>query len=155
MSAYEHKGREALRNETLCKAEGNQFELEHLRFRDVDLTSNGGAMLGFSGLMLASDLVFLSANPQSFIAPREAYAWLGFLALLVLAGGSYFATSSIVERVNIRDQSFDTPFEYFGAVETYHDKRRAWLAWSRRLTFLGTLMFLSSVVLSSFCRFLG
>lgn len=155
MCVLEQKGRLALKNVTLSKEEGTTHELEQLRFRDADLSTNGGAMLGFSGLMLASNLVFLSADPSSLIAPRIEFAWLAFVALFVLAGGSYFATGSIVERAGIREQAFGSSFEYFGAIESYHDKRRFWLSWSRRLTFAGSGMFLASIMLSCVCRFLS
>ena len=45
--------------------------LQAIRYRDQDFSSKGGALLGFSGLMMASGLVLLTApKDAAFIVPR-------------------------------------------------------------------------------------
>ena len=67
-------GREWLRVVALAKQEGIAVEHDHVRFRDSDLSIKGGALLGFGGLMLAADLVFLSAAPTASSARTSTAA---------------------------------------------------------------------------------
>ena len=47
-------GRQWLRVIALVKTEDIVAEHDHVRFRDLDLSIKGGALLGFAGLMLAA-----------------------------------------------------------------------------------------------------
>lgn len=153
MGTFEKKGLEALHNTTLCKAEGRKAELEQLRFRDVDLSANGGAMLGFSGLMFASDLVFLSASRESFIAPWPGLDVLGLGALILLGAGALSATMSVNQPSGLRTQKFSKAGEFFWAVERFHDNRRALLNLSRVLTHVGAIAVLFAILLSCVLRY--
>ncbi len=134
---------------TICKLEEKLPELEHLRFRDSDLSANGGAMLGFAGLMLASDLVFLSAPTESFIAPRPGLDAAGLYALFLLALAALFATLSITEPGRLRAEKFDKAGEFFWAVEQFLERRRRHLFWSKGLAGVGAAVFLFAIFLSS------
>jgi len=64
--------------------------LESLRYRDQDHHIKSGAILGFAGLIIASDLVQFSADPQTiaYLAPSSPWlpvARLGLIALLCSA----------------------------------------------------------------------
>ena len=80
-------GRHWLRVVAFAKAENILSEMEHVRFRDSDLSIKGGALLGFAGLMLAADLVFLSAGQGSLIVPDRSCVTVGVGSLAVLVGG--------------------------------------------------------------------
>jgi hypothetical protein len=153
MGTFEEKGLEALHNATVCKNAGLEFELEQLRFRDSDLSTNGGAMLGFSGLMFASDLVFLSAASESYIAPWPGLDAFGLAALIPLGLGALAATISVNQPSGIRMEKFSKAGEFLWAIEQFHDKRRSWLDWSRWLTLLGALSVVCSIMLSCLFRY--
>ena len=89
-------GREWLRVVALAKKEDIVAEHDHVRFRDSDLSIKGGALLGFGGLMLAADLVFLSADPNSFIGVTKSCGYVGFAALFLLMIGAFAAVLSIM-----------------------------------------------------------
>ena len=90
-------GRQWLRVVALAKQEDIVVEHDHVRFRDSDLSINGGALRGFGGLMLAADLVFLSASPDSFIgagmktgmSTDRTWGYVGFTGLFLLMAGPW------------------------------------------------------------------
>jgi hypothetical protein len=94
-------GKERLRVVALAKSEDIIVEHDHVRFRDSDLSIKGGALLGFGGLMLAADLVVLSAAPDSFIDKlyhdRRRRWFLGRAWLI--AGGTLVYVAAILGHV--------------------------------------------------------
>jgi len=142
------QGAHAVRHITKAVAESKTNELEHLRFRDADKSVKGGAMLAFSGLMMAADLVFLSAGEGAFIPSNSPYAWGGFWALALLLGGAFFATWSIMEPGGISHREYPDTDEFIAAVSEYHERREKFLKWSIRLTGLGTFVFMAALALS-------
>ena len=136
-------GKEWLRVVDLAKKEDIVVEHDHVRFRDSDLSIKGGAFLGFAGLMLAADLVFLSAGKDSFIGSEKSYGLIGFGALFLLMGGAFCALLSIMIS---RKGTYQTAWSSFGLMKLYHDRRRRWLAASAWLTAAGTLTYLASMV---------
>ena len=135
-------GRQWLRVVELVRREGIADEHNHVRFRDSDLSIKGAALLGFAGLTLAADLVFLSADPQSFIAPDRSCGAVGFAALFVLVAGALCAVASILIS---RTGAYESAWSSFGLMKIYHDRRRRWLKASAALTCLGTLMYLMAM----------
>jgi hypothetical protein len=93
-------GRQWLRVVALAKREDIVVEHDHVRFRDSDLSIKGGALLGFGGLMLAADLVFLSAGSDSFIgkgmSAGRTCGYVGFAGLFLLMAGAFCAALSIM-----------------------------------------------------------
>lgn len=144
----EQKGEREMRHIAMAVSDNKQAELEHLRFRDADKSVKGGAMLGFSGLMVAADLVFLSAGEGSFIPGGSLYAWGGFVALFILLLGSLYSTWSILEPGKITKAEYESTFEFFGAVSKYHERTERLLVISITLTGIGTGAFLLSLTLS-------
>jgi hypothetical protein len=138
-------GRQWLRVVALARDEGARDEHDHVRFRDSDLSIKGGALLGFSGLMLAADLVFLSADPQSFIGRSSSDTWgyVGFAGLFLLMAGALCAVLSIMIS---RHGSYRTVWSSFGLMKLYHDRRRRWLNASAWLTAAGSLVYLASML---------
>lgn len=136
-------GKAWLRVVDLAKKEQIVDEHNHVRFRDSDLSIKGGAFLGFAGLMLAADLVFLSAGKDSFIAPDRSCGLVGFAGLFFLMGGAFCSFLSIMIS---RKGTYDTAWSSFGLMKLYHDKRRRWLTASAWLTAAGALMYLASMV---------
>jgi hypothetical protein len=143
-------GRGWLRVVALAKTEDILHEHDHVRFRDSDLSIKGGALLGFGGLMLASDLVFLSAGRDSFIrlsvvedAALRACGAIGFAGLLLLMGGSFCAVLSIMIS---RKGTYQTAWSSFGLMKLYHDRRRRWLNASAWLIAAGTFVCLASML---------
>ena len=136
-------GREWLRIVALAKNEDIVVEQDHVRFRDSDLSIKGGALLGFSGLMLAADLVFLSADPDSFIGVNRAFGYVGFAGLLLLMAGVFCAVLSIMIS---RKGTYQTAWSSFGLMKIFHDRRRRWLNASAWLIALGTLVYIVSML---------
>ena len=89
-------GKEWLRVVALAKNENILAEHDHVRFRDLDLSIKGGAVLGFAGLMLAADLVFLAAADDSFIAPHKSCGYVALAGLFLLMAGAFCAVLSIM-----------------------------------------------------------
>ena len=136
-------GREWLRVVALAKTEDILDEHDHVRFRDSDLSIKGGALLGFGGLMLAADLVFLSADPQSFIGTSKTWGYIGLAGLFLLMAGAFCAVLSIMIS---RKGTYQTAWSSFGLMKLYHDRRRSWLNWSAWLIAAGTLVYLASML---------
>lgn len=135
-------GKEWMRVASLANEEGIRDEHDHVRFRDQDLSVKGAAMLGFAGLMLAADLVFLSAGEGSYIAAEKTCGTMGFAALYVLLVGAFCAVISIMIT---RGGRYETAWAAFGLMKLYHDRRRRWLNAASTLTCLGALIYLASM----------
>lgn len=135
-------GRQWLRVVELVKRDGIRDEHDHVRFRDSDLSVKGAAILGFSGLMLAADLVFLSAAKDSLIAPDWSCGWAGLAALYVLVMSAFCAVYSIMIS---RQGRYETGWSSFGLMKLHHDRRQRWLRISGLFTCLGTVMYLMAV----------
>ena len=78
--------------------EPKQRIVESLRYRDQDHHSKCGALLGFSGLLIASDLVQFAASPDTIAYMRPESPWLpvagvGLLALIASAALSIVSMS--------------------------------------------------------------
>jgi len=142
-------GRQWLRVVDLAKRDGVRDEHDHVRFRDSDLSVKGAAILGFSGLMLAADLVFLSAEKESFIAPDKTWGMVGFAALFVLVAGAFCAVMSIMIS---RTGRYETAWASFGLMKLYHDRRIRWLNAGGVLTCAGTLMYLLGMIGVVICK---
>lgn len=138
----ERIGREWLRVVDLVRRDGIRDEHDHVRFRDSDLSVKGAAILGFAGLMLAADLVFLTAGKESFVAPDRSCGWLGVASLYVLVAGAFCAMLSIVMT---RKGRYDTGWASFGLMKIHHDRRQRWLWAGSALTGIGTLMYLIAI----------
>jgi uncharacterized BrkB/YihY/UPF0761 family membrane protein len=136
-------GREWLRVVELVKRDGLSAEHDHVRFRDSDLSIKGAAILGFSGLMLAADLVFLSAENGSFIAPERTCGSLAIAGFFVLIVGAFCAVISIMIS---RKGSYQSAWSSFGLMKLYHDRRLRWLRAGGLMTCLGTLMYLVAMI---------
>lgn len=136
-------GREWLRVVDFVRRDDIAAEHDHVRFRDSDLSIKGAALLGFAGLMLAADLVFLSAGKDSFIAPDRSCGMAGVGGLFVLMAGSFCAVLSImISRTGVYQSAWGS----FGLMKLYHDRRRRWLAASAWLTAVGTLICITSML---------
>jgi len=127
----------------LAKNEDIVAEHDHVRFRDSDLSIKGGALLGFGGLMLAADLVFLSAAPDSFIGMNKQCGYVGFAGLFLLMAGAFCAVLSIMIS---RKGAYQTAWSSFGLMKLFHDRRRRWLNASAWLIAAGTLIYLASML---------
>lgn len=138
-------GRQWLRVVALARQEDIVVEHDHVRFRDSDLSIKGGALLGFGGLMLAADLVFLSAGRDSFIGrtTSDTCGYVGFAGLFLLMTGAFCAVLSIMIS---RNGPYRTAWSSFGLMKLFHDRRRRWLNASAWLTAAGSLVYLASML---------
>jgi hypothetical protein len=142
-------GKEWLRIVALAKDENIVVEQDHVRFRDSDLSIKGGALLGFAGLMLAADLVFLSAASDSFIGVNRTFGNVGFAGLFLLMAGAFCAVLSIMIS---RRGEYQTAWSSFGLMKLYHDRRRRWLYASAWLIALGTLVYIAAMLGQVYAR---
>jgi hypothetical protein len=136
-------GRQWLRVVALAKKEDIVVEHDHVRFRDSDLSIKGGALLGFGGLMLAADLVFLSAAPDGFMGKSGSCGTIGFAGLFLLMAGAFCAVLSIMIS---RKGTYETAWSSFGLMKLYHDRRRRWLVGSAWMTATGTLVYVLAML---------
>jgi hypothetical protein len=136
-------GKEWLRVVDLAKTEELIAEHDHVRFRDSDLSIKGGSLLGFAGLMLAADLVFLSADKDSFIGSDKSWGVVGFAALIFLMAGAFCSLLSIMIS---RKGTYQTAWSSFGLMKLYHDRRRRWLKGSAWAIAAGSLVYLVSML---------
>jgi len=136
-------GRQWLRVVALARQEDIVAEHDHVRFRDSDLSIKGGALLGFGGLMMAADLVFLSASPDSFIGSSRSCGTVGFAGLFLLMAGAFCAVLSIMIS---RKGTYQTAWSSFGLMKLYHDRRRRWLKGSAWAIAAGSLVYLVSML---------
>ena len=114
--------------------------LESFRLRDSDLAARGGGLLGFSGLMMASDLVFLYAGKS----PPQHLADVALVAAFVLAGSAWLAYRS---RAIAANYSQDTTARTFLERWEKHLLRRGrLLRTGAAFTAFGTSMFLLAMV---------
>jgi hypothetical protein len=110
--------------------------VDSFRMRDSDLAARGGGLLGFSGLMMASDLVFLYAGK----APAQALADVALAAAFVLASGSWFAYRSLAIAANYTKDA--TALAFLERWENHLLRRGRLQRVGALLTAIGTLMFL-------------
>jgi hypothetical protein len=110
--------------------------VDSFRMRDSDLAARGGGLLGFSGLMMASDLVFLYAGKS----PPQALADMALAAAFVLAGGSWFAYRSLAIAANYSKDT--TALAFLERWEKHLLRRGRLQRTGALLTAVGTLMFL-------------
>jgi hypothetical protein len=98
--------------------------LESLRYRDHDHHVRSGAILGFSGLIIASDLVQFSADPQTiaYLAPSSPWLPVARVGLLALLGSSALSIMSIAMGLKRYSDEPWTALEQFSRLID----RRAW-----------------------------
>jgi hypothetical protein len=117
--------------------------LDSFRNRDQDVSTRGAGLLGFAGLMMASDLVFLSAEKAS-LAPRDYWDHVALAAVFVLSGGAWLAYKSLSLAA---DYSRDTTARAFLERWEGHLRRRsAFQKAGAVVTALGTAMFLLAML---------
>jgi hypothetical protein len=120
--------------------------LESFRFRDSDMATRGGGLLGFSGLMMASDLVFLYASRT----PDTPWVQLALAAAFVLAAGAWLAYRSLAMST---DYSRETTARAFLERWQNHLARRGRTQRAgAALTALGTAMFLAAMLANRLCE---
>jgi hypothetical protein len=120
--------------------------LESFRFRDSDLATRGGGLLGFSGLMMASDLVFLYASRD----PKWPWAEVALGAAFVLAAGAWLAYRSLAMST---DYSRDTtPRAFLERWQNHLLRRGRMQRAGAALTALGTAMFLAAMLANRLCE---
>ena len=118
--------------------------LDSFRMRDADLEARGGGLLGFSGLMMASDLVFLYAGK----APPQALADVALAAAFVLAGGAWFAYRSLAIAANYTQDT--TALAFLERWERLLLRRARLQRTGATLTATGTAMFLLAMAANRF-----
>ena len=115
--------------------------MESFRARDHDLNARGGGLLGFAGLMMASDLVVLYAEKS---LQHFHWAAVAFGAVFVLAAGGWFAYRSLTMAANYSKDSTARAFLERWEVQL---RRRAFTQQlSAVFTGLGTSMFLCAML---------
>lgn len=129
----------------VIRQEGLEGVLESFRFRDGDLAARGGGLLGFSGLMMASDLVFLFASKE----PLRPWLQLALAAAFVLAGGAWLAYRSLAMSANYSRDT--TAREFLERWEKQLLRRASAQRASAALTALGTSTFLVAMVANHVC----
>lgn len=121
--------------------------LQAIRYRDQDFSSKGSALLGFSGLMMASDLVLLTSSKDSvFLVPKSPWTYLAFLALYGLAIGAWFAYRSMIASGNFSKNSHGRI--YLEEFDQLLARRESLLRIGGTCTAIGTITFLTAMLAS-------
>ncbi len=114
--------------------------LESFRSRDGDVAGRGAGLLGFSGLMMACDLVFLYASTP----PSWQWSDLALAAAFVLAAGAWLAYRSLIASANYAKDT--TARAFLERWEKQLHRRSSVQRTGAALTALGTLMFLLAML---------
>lgn len=138
-------------NVLAAKRSGYIEPLEHARFRDNDLSVKGAGLLGFAGLMLACDFVFLAASKDSFIEPAGGWAVVGLAGAFVLTVGAFCALYSI-----FLSDRHEVPFEteeerarpFLISAHELFERRRKWLQLGMIYTFVGATAYIAAIMIS-------
>lgn len=93
--------------------------------------------------MLAADLVFLSADKESFIGSDKSWGVVGFSALIFLMASAFCSLLSIMIS---RKGTYRSAWSSFGLMKLYHDRRRRWLSASAWLKATGALIYLGAMI---------
>jgi hypothetical protein len=119
--------------------------LESFRFRDQDLATRGGGLLGFSGLMMAADLVFLTLDKSKLDARLQMF-WsdVALVAVLILAAGAWLAYRSLALAADYSKDN--TAREFLEHWERQLLRRSAIQRTGAFLTALGTAVFLLAMI---------
>jgi hypothetical protein len=120
--------------------------LDNFRHRDQAIAFKSGAVLGFSGLMIASSLVQMSAGVDSVLHIDGAEPWfpLFSVGLVLLFGSAIFALSAIISGTTRNDASSIASLERYERLVTF---RRNLMVGSVLLSLLGTISTLAGLVL--------
>jgi hypothetical protein len=118
--------------------------LESFRSRDSDLAARGGGLLGFSGLMMASDLVFLYADKS----PPRMWTDLALAAAFVLAVSAWLAYRSLAMSTNYAQDA--TARAFLERWEKHLLRRSFVQRFGAAFTALGTALFLLAMIGSRF-----
>jgi len=111
--------------------------LESIRFRDQDQSTKGGALLAFSGLLIATSLVQFSADESTvvFLSSESPLIFTALSGLLLLFVSSFFSLSSLVAGKNYSSNPRSALMEFFHLVQ----HRRRMITISYYLCLLGTI----------------
>lgn len=124
-------------------------ELERYRTRDEWASIYGGAVLGFSGIMLAADFVVLSAGPETLLGiEKSLWGPVGPGGLGLLAGILFFC--SAIAAFGSFTAGYDWPTRgsakaYFGEYTMYIQKREFWTRVSAQLAISGCALLAVSI----------
>jgi len=119
--------------------------LESFRSRDGDIAARGAGLLGFSGLMMACDLVFLYASTS----PSWHWGDLALAASFVLAAGAWLAYRSLVASANYARDT--TARAFLERWEKHLLRRTSVQRAGAALTTFGTSMFLVAMLGHRIC----
>ncbi len=115
-----------------------RMEFELLHRRDDDLSVKSGAILGFAGLLIASTLVLLAAEPETALhaSADEVTSLAAAAGLVVLFFGAAAALTAIsMTRVYVGE---DAPALLERLERRLKSREMVW-RWSCALTFLGAV----------------
>ena len=133
----------ALAEIEVLKLAGRVPELESLRSRDNDLSIKGAGVLGFAGLLLAADMVLLTAPAGSYLETRSPWDAVAYGAVLVLVLGAFIAVLSVY-RSGIR-HAFDA-IAILNNYTQYIAAKRRLVRTAQVLSVLGMALFLVAVM---------
>jgi hypothetical protein len=115
-----------------------RMEFEFLNKRDDDLSVKAGAVLGFSGLLIAASLVLLAAEPETALHV-EARTPAGLVAALSLAALFPGAVLALLAIARSRVYDLSDASAMMSRLERRFQSREALWTVSCTLNFLGAL----------------
>ncbi len=122
--------------------------LQSIRFRDQDQSTKGAALLAFAGLLIATSLVQLSAEPTAAVSldKKSVALILSFLGLFFLFISSLFSLASLVSSGKYSDNSRVALLQFYDLVQ----RRGRKIGVSYFFCMIGTLFVLATLFLSMY-----
>lgn len=120
--------------------------LESLRFRDQDQSTKSGAVLAFTGLMIATSIVQLASSPDSMlhINPDSPAKYINLFGLAFLFASAFLSLYALVITSKYSQDAKTALFEFHSLVA----KRSALSRWATILAVTGSASALLSFFLS-------
>lgn len=149
----------ALATYITAKKLGMEILVEVPHWRDDLYASRGGALLGYSAIMIAAALVYLSAAPDSFLVAKSSDPGCGHIslwALIVFLISSILSLRSIVTPFGSRKakegpvQNEEQLWVRLGKIEKSHKRRRVLQSAASLTALIGTGMLLYTLLMSTY-----
>jgi hypothetical protein len=125
----------------MATAEGRLSAWSVLRRFDDVRSTEAAAILTFAGIMLAADLVLLSADPSSCIAVVGAVSKIAFWAAVLLGVSAIFGLLSFAVRFRAGDNAHHY-VRLLGAYLFYIDYKRKMNLFAKFMSISGVVVFL-------------
>jgi hypothetical protein len=125
--------------------------LESLRFQDQDQSTKSGALLAFSGLLIATSIVQLSVGTDSPIHLPDQSFWF-YLCALGVAAHFVAASFALANLITTKSEYSSGVYEAMEEFEGLVSNRRGYLSCALWFSVGGTALSFLALTYSVLCR---